>query len=339
MKLKIQKSRIVLTSILLVALAGAALTLIDRRYENIAKEAIDSYNNLNVRWGSDFEIIRTQNPQDNAYQQSYYRKTRSERLQPLVVSLHTWSGSFAQKDELAKLVAEQDWNYVHPDFRGPNNIAEACLSDLALADIDEAISYSIERGGVDRDNIFIVGVSGGGYATLGTFLKSKHEIKAFLSWSPISDLEAWYYQSLAKSERKYAQDIIKCTGSISSLDSSKARERSPIFWNMNGSSKRHLEIYSGINDGHSGSVPISHSIRFYNKIARFQEYARIISGAEIEDLLTRNIDQSDRTIFLDDRAVFFRRSSGPVSITIFDGGHEILPEYTVHRIGELSKKN
>lgn len=67
----------------------------------------------------------------------------------MVVSLHTWSGNYEQKDELAIQCIEKDYNYIHPDFRGPNNTFKACGSKYVIQGIEDAISFAIQNGNVD----------------------------------------------------------------------------------------------------------------------------------------------------------------------------------------------
>ncbi|WP_010553442.1 alpha/beta hydrolase family protein [Pseudoalteromonas arctica] len=83
----------------------------------------------------------------------------SKDTAPLIMSLHTWSGDYQQFDPLASLSLKAGWNYIHPDFRGPNNSTDSCLSDKVISDIDDSIFYVIKNGNVDKDNIFIVGTS------------------------------------------------------------------------------------------------------------------------------------------------------------------------------------
>ena len=78
--------------------------------------------------------------------------------------MHTWSGDYNQEDPLAKEVLLRDWNYIHPDFRGPNNNSNACGSSLVITDLEDAIQFAINHGIVDTANTHIIGVSGGGYA-------------------------------------------------------------------------------------------------------------------------------------------------------------------------------
>lgn len=60
-------------------------------------------------------------------------------------------------------------------------------------------------------------------------MKSKHNIRAFSAGVPISDLVAWYGESVER-KNKYAAEIIKCTGANDAFDEQKAKERSPLFW-------------------------------------------------------------------------------------------------------------
>src|SRR5690606_28748365 len=94
-------------------------------------------------WEADFEVVDILSTMDNSLQKAYFYKTTSKEPQPLIVSLHTWSGNYEQKDELAALARSKNLNYIHPNFRGANNSMQACASEWALADIDDAISYAI----------------------------------------------------------------------------------------------------------------------------------------------------------------------------------------------------
>ena len=148
-------------------------------------------------WSKGFAVVNIPSTIDGRVQQAYFYKARQVG-RPLVVSLHTWSGSYSQSDPIAALSMEEDVNYIHPDFRGPNNSKEACCSALALGDIDDAISWALANVDVDTSRIYVIGVSGGGYATLSTFMKSKHRIKKFSAWASITDLVAWHDESRLK---------------------------------------------------------------------------------------------------------------------------------------------
>jgi len=294
------------------------------------------------KWRSAFKHIKIVSSEDGSLQDAYFLSSSEKK--PLLVSLHTWSGDYSQADPLAELALKYNWNYIHPNFRGPNWTKGACLSSLVTTDIDDAIGYAFNNATVDYKNIFIVGVSGGGYATLGSYLKTKHDIKAFLSWVPISNLTDWYYQSKSMLNEEYANNILACTSSIDEgkLDDISSKKRSPIYWDVPTRSNGLLEIYAGINDGHTGegSVPISHSLLFFNHIvSALGESESRIDSSTIINLLTRAFKGNYNYKKIDNRAVIYQKKSRNISITIFDGGHEMLPNHTFKRLIEISKQN
>jgi len=257
----------------------------------------------------------------------------AKEKQPLVVSLHAWSVSFDQEDPVAQYVRQAGWNYIRPDFRGPNRTPDSCLSRKALSDIDDAIAYAKARAPVDDRFVFVTGVSGGGFATLGTYMRSRHDIRLFLAWVPISDLVAWYHESVAR-KNKYAQDILNITGSQETLEEEEARRRSPLFMSGPVLPRSRLELFAGIHDGHTGSVPVSQSLRFFNRLAG--QYGRAdaqVSEAEIANLLHERGDPK-ATGTLDGRAVVFHREIPQVAVTLFEGGHEILAGHCFQRMRE-----
>lgn len=87
-----------------------------------------------------------------------------------------------------------------------------------------------------------------------------------------------------------------------------------------------MNLNAGIRDGHDGSVPISHSLRAFNVLAhpsdRLSEsaIADLVKNAQVPEALRSKDD--DPTY--DTSTVLFRRQSGAVRITLFDGGHEII---------------
>jgi hypothetical protein len=271
---------------------------------------------------------------DGKIQKAYFYKSRKIEPRPLIVSLHTWSSDYTQKDTIAWMCIENDFNYIHPDFRGPNNNYEACGSPLVISDIDDAIDFAIKNANVDPKEIHITGVSGGGYATLLMYMKSKHNVKTFSAWVPVSDLERWYYESLGR-KNKYYKDILLSTekGSNSdehSLNVKEAAKRSPVKMNVPIDKRKHskLFIYAGIHDGYTGSVPITHSLRFYNKvITEFGvETNELIPDSDMLELVTYRMFPVEDKQEIDGRKVYYHRNyRGKVMLTIFDGTHEMLP--------------
>ena len=288
-------------------------------------------------WGPSFEFVSIKSSIGAASQPAYFYTSKSHQPKPLVISLHSWSGDYAQSDPLADHFEELGWNYIHPDFRGPNNTVDSCLSNLVIQDIDDAIEYMFSTGGVDRKNVFIVGVSGGAYTALGHYLKSGLEINAYLAWVPISDLNKWHTQSEHRS-LPYSNDILKCSSVTGEFDMDKIAERSPF--NMDSAKDNientRLEMYAGLYDGYHGSVPISQSVRFYNKLATNRGYDEArIPDSKIVDLLSLSVSKDKSLEQIGEREVYLYATFPGVSVTIFDGDHEMIVSHVVDRLQHL----
>lgn len=286
-------------------------------------------------WDNDFKVVDIQSSLDKSLQKAYFFKSKSSSPKPLVLSLHSWSGTYEQKDELAKLSKTKDLNYIHPDFRGVNWTKDACCSDLAMQDIDDAIDYAIKNSKVDLSKIYVIGSSGGGYATLATFMKSKHTIRRFSAWVPISDLTAWYAQSKIMGT-KYAENILDCTSSKDSLNLEIAIKKSPIYWKtpVEKLNTTELQIFAGVYDGIQGSVPITHSINFYNKILKdklVNDSTLFVSNSEKLYLLEFRKALGNLGSIAD-RRIFLKKQSGNIGLTIFEGNHEMLTEYAFNEL-------
>lgn len=301
---------------------------ISKHLDNVFK--IEWDNDTEMPWPAQFNIVDIPSRLDGEIQKAYYYPTSKSSPKPLIISLHTWSGDYTQKDPLIEEVLENDWNYIHPDFRGKNNSPKACGSEFAISDIDQAIKFAIAQGNVDTNSIHVIGASGGGYATLLSYMKSSYSIASYSAWVPISDIEAWYYQSVGR-KNKYASDILLATNSIDSLlDISEARNRSPVFMKTPIEKRRNipLSIYAGIHDGYTGSVPISQSLSFYNKVIAEFGAAKddLISEQEMLDLLSMRYNPEGSDSLIGDRKIIFERKFDNISIIIFEGKHEMLTD-------------
>ena len=276
---------------------------------------------------------------DGNVQVFYYGQSTASERQPLIVALHSWSSTAdSQKGFLADQAQAKNWNYILPNFRGVNDHPKACCSEFAMADIDEAIDWALKNLKVDPKYIYVVGHSGGGYATLAMYMKSRHQIRAFSAWCSISNLAAWYQES-SERKNKYAAEIVKCTGAGEVFDAEKAKERSPLFWKtpVKKRKKSTLQIYTGIHDGHTGSVPISHSINFYNKLltdAREKDKSLYVSNEDAATMLkTQTFPTQNPPKTIENRAILYQKSSKKITLTIFEGRHEILKDAAFELIG------
>lgn len=329
---RITKTAIILLSNISVLLVGFNLNAQQLNQTDSIIKFDDTRKSI---WPKEFSLVEIQSSIDNNIQRAYFYKSESREKKPLIVSLHTWSGDYAQRDSIAELCRVNDINYIHPDFRGPNHSKQACCSDLVISDISDAIDYAIMHANVDTTRISIIGVSGGGYATLCCFMKLKRRIHQFAAWAAITDLIAWHNESEIRGN-KYAQDILDCTCSSNQLDEINAKQRSPFYFDtpLSKLEETKLSIYAGIYDGIQGSVPITHSINFYNKL--------------LEDLSEKNpdnyISDSEKLKLLElrkplgkfgsigGRKIFLQKKIGNITMTIFEGGHEMLTKYTFEEV-------
>ena len=308
--------------------------------EGICIDQVMYDDTIEVSWSNDFQLVEIKSAIDDHVQKAYFYRSTAADPAPLIVSLHTWSGDYSQEDPLSGLCRDKGLNYIHPDFRGINNTKNACCSDLAINDIDESISYAIENANVDTSRIYVIGTSGGGYATLSAFMKSKKRIRKFSAWVPISDLIAWYHESSIR-QNKYAGDILGCTESKDSiLNKIVARQKSPVYWDTPASKldDTELHIYTGIYDGIQGSVPITHSINFYNKLLsdlEVEDSSKYVSAYEKLQLLEFRRPLADFGKIAD-RKIFLQKEYKNIKLVIFEGNHEMLPEYA---LDELCSEN
>ena len=183
------------------------------------------------QWKKDFRVVEISSSYDKQIQKGYFYASKKQIKMPLIVSLHSWSNDYKENDPLAELFKNEDWNYIHPDFRGPNDSPDSCMSDAVISDIDDAIAYAIKTGNVDENNIIVVGGSGGGMAALGVYLRSRYDIRYTTAWCPIADLESWYYQS-QYGDTVYWKHIAQVTESAAVLNVDEAKRRSPLFMNL-----------------------------------------------------------------------------------------------------------
>jgi hypothetical protein len=108
------------------------------------------------------------------------------------------------------------------------------------------------------------------------------------------------------------------------------RKRSPIFF-LDAAKGVPTDINCGIQDGHTGSVPISHSLRAFNVIANANSHpSKTIAEEDIQIMVsTQGIPRSLGDPPNDDtysKRVLFRREAGAARVTVFEGGHENLNE-------------
>ncbi len=284
-------------------------------------------------WPSAVEEVRYLSSADDSLQPAMVYVPESTEPMPLLVGLHTWSADYRQTGPTvggvyAEWCIEKAWAFIHPNFRGPNRRPEAGGSELVVDDIASAVSYMHERTAIDVARVYLVGASGGGHAALLMAGRRPDLWSGVSAWVPIADLAAWH-RECTTSGLKYARELeLICGGPPGASDAVdlEYRRRSPLTW-LAAAKSVALDINAGIRDGHEGSVPVGHSLRAFNAIAAPED--RIDAGAirEIEKTASiparlgpAPVDASYR-----DKPPLFRAESGNARVTIFRGGHEILP--------------
>jgi hypothetical protein len=105
---------------------------------------------------------------DNSLQKAQCFIAAGNEPRPLLVALHTWSFTYEQDcASYAQYCIKNNWNFIFPDFRGPNWTPEACGSDAVVEDIADAVAYMKQAAIVDNDRVYLMGGSGGAFLTLG----------------------------------------------------------------------------------------------------------------------------------------------------------------------------
>ncbi|HUT28596.1 MAG TPA: prolyl oligopeptidase family serine peptidase [Sedimentisphaerales bacterium] len=290
------------------------------------------------------EITYVSSADSTAQPALFYAPRKEDGPRPLLVGLHTWSGNCKQTMSIpyAEWCIEKDWVFIHPNFRGPNKSPEATGSELVVKDILSAVDYAKCNANVDPNRVYLVGASGGGYTALLMAGRAPHIWAGVSAWAPIADLRAWYFEC-KETGRRYAGDIVKSCGDVPGANAEVDREykkRSPITYLRNGVQVP-LDINAGINDGHTGSVPVSHSLRAFNLVAAAEDR---ISEEDIRFFAEKAQVPVHLKAELSDaaygkKAPLFRRSSGKARVTIFDGGHEIIYEAALSWLAGQEKTN
>jgi len=262
----------------------------------------------------------------------YFAKGDSPR--PLLVGLHTWGGLYKQDcSRCARYCIDNNWNFIFPNFRGPNRNPASCGSDAVVADIADAVSYMKRAAKIDDSRVYLIGGSGGGHASLLMAARRPDLWTAVSAWCAISDVAAWYDQGVERGRRDYPGHIVKICGGDPSKDASAradALKRSPLTY-MNGASRVILDISTGIHDGHrfkarTGSVPVSQSFNAFNALAKPADRISPEDVAFItkEQKIPEKFGVPEPDPAFGKNPVLFRRQSGLARITIFEGGHDIL---------------
>ena len=96
-----------------------------------------------------------------------------------------------------------------------------------------------------------------------------------------------------------------------------------------------LDIFTGVYDGiGNGVIPITHSINFYNKLLNDineKDKSKYVSDKEKLSLLENRKPLGDYG-FISGRKIFLSKDSHNISLTLFEGGHEILNKFAFEQL-------
>ncbi len=280
-------------------------------------------------WPSQVQEIQYHSAADQSDQPALYYDSGSDKKKPLLVALHTWSGSYKQTMSIPyfEWCIEKDWVCIHPNFRGPNKTPEAMGSDLVVGDILSAVDYAKENARIDETRVYLIGVSGGGHASILMAGRAPEVWTAVSAWVPISDIARWHQECIDRGERYAEQIRIAVGGDPRSDENAKAecKERSPLTY-LSEAKGLPLDINAGIHDGHTGSVPVGQTLRAFNQVAESED--RIsehwIEEVERTEKVPEGFEFEGQDPLYGENRVLFRQESYSARVTLFEGGHEIL---------------
>ena len=150
------------------------------------------------------------------------------------------------------------------------------------------------------------------------------------AWVGITDLASWHRRHEKDKYGAMLRDSCGGAPGDSPEVDEQYRKRSPLT-HLHHAAGVPVDIAAGIHDGHTGSVPIRHSINAFNIIARAAG-GEPVSQGEIEQLSRAGgrLEQPRPSDQVEDpsmaRTIYLRRSAGKSRITIFEGGHQCVPK-------------
>jgi len=205
---------------------------------------------------------------DGTIQPSLFYQSVSKDKRPLLIGLHTWSfDRFNQIANMLPIAEKYDFHLLLPEFRGDNlktnpHCRYACGSIYAKQDIKDAIDHVKQTAAVDVDNIFVLGLSGGGHMAMLMAGFCPEQFKAVGAFVPITDLTAWIREN-----DSYREHVLACCGG----EEAEMLRRSPISY-LDQIARSNIKIFHGKYDP---VVPVTHSLNFYSRMMEKHPDSRV----------------------------------------------------------------
>ncbi len=280
-------------------------------------------------WPDKITEIEYLSAADNSMQPALFYDPGGQTKKPLLVALHSWSGNYKQANgPFGQWCIDNNWVLIHPNFRGINDHPQACGSELVVQDILSAVDHCKKTCRIDESRIYLVGSSGGGYASLLMAGRAPHVWAGVSAWCPIYDLATWHADTRQRKLR-YGDMLEKVCGGAPGASSDvdqQYRVRSASHWLANARGKVNLSINTGITDGHNGSVPVGHTLRAFNAVAAKEDAIgeEVIAQMEKQPKMPAALLQTIDDKSFGEKRPLFRKRSSTAEVTIFQGGHEIV---------------
>jgi poly(3-hydroxybutyrate) depolymerase/Tol biopolymer transport system component len=251
----------------------------------------------------------------------WYAPAEQRHAVPLLVGLHTWSGNYRQSSGKSyyKAAKKRGWNFIFPNFRGPNRTPDAMCSDKAVQDIVDAVKYAKNHANIDPNRIYLCGASGGGLMAMQ--MAGRHpEIWAGVSaWCGISDIKAWHAYNKNK-KSGYYRHIETALGGSPDTDKQaaiRAVRRSPVTW-LKNAKKLPLDIWHGAKDKVVPATEGENAFVF-------------VVGSE-------TADDATHPATIGKYKILSRKTFNNTRLTIFNSGHTILYPAAIEWLA-LQRKN
>ncbi len=276
--------------------------------------------------------IRIPSTHDGYNQPAYWLPSDGEK-RPLLLVLHSWSSNYNQQLNVSftRWADLNDWAMIAPDFRGANNRPQATGSDLVIKDIKDAVAWALANDDIDPSKVFMIGFSGGAFAVLNMAGEAPELFAGGIAWVPVYDLVDWYSYRLTQPRRHYVGQLQASCGGAPVRGSAAGDEcdrRSPSNTIANAKAANiPLYIATGLQDT---LVPTSQSFRAFDDLVEPADQfgPSVYSEVDAGRLPASIAGENDGFAWFDsqDRPLLMSRTSGNVTLSVFQGTHESLYE-------------